>query len=186
MKIHVVQGERESVSQCLSLGEFTLSDIPPMAMGVARVQVSFHLDADGLLTVTAQETKTGQQQSIHMKPSYGLSEDRLRDMLIESIEKGQQDMEERLLKESRLKAEQLLAHLQTALAEDGDLLSGEERKALETEMAALAQSARQPERERIQDQLDKVSALSYPLAERRMNKALKKALVNRSIKDFAS
>src|SRR5436190_393402 len=131
MAIHVVQGEREMVADCRSLARFELSGIPPMTAGAARIRVSFAVDADGLLTVSAEERTTGVAQRIEVKPSYGLSHDDMADMLYDSLEHAEDDVARRLLTEARVEAERGLLALDAALAKDGKLLSSEERAELD-------------------------------------------------------
>ena len=124
MAIHVVQGEREMVADCRSLARFELLGIPPMTAGAARIRVSFAVDADGLLTVSAEERTTGVQQRIEVKPSYGLSHDDMADMLYDSLENAEADMTARLLTEARVEGRRNLLALDAALAKDGALLDG--------------------------------------------------------------
>ena len=124
MMVHVVQGEREMVDQCRSLGKFVLSGIPPMTAGAARIKVTYSVDADGLLTVSAREEMTGVEQTIEVKPSYGLSEDDMATMLRSSMENARGDMEWRLLAEARVEAGRTVDALDAALKVDGDLLGG--------------------------------------------------------------
>jgi molecular chaperone HscA len=131
MAIHVAQGEREMVADCRSLARFELVGIPPMAAGAARIRVTFAVDADGLLAVSAQEKTTGIAQRVEVKPSYGLSHDDMADMLYDSLEHAEEDMTQRLLMEARIEARRSLLALDGALAKDGNLLSAEERGALD-------------------------------------------------------
>ena len=131
MEIHVVQGEREMVADCRSLARFELSGIPPMTAGAARIRVSFAVDADGLLTVSAEERTTGVAQRIEVKPSYGLSHDDMADMLYDSLENAEADMTQRLLTEARVEARRNMLALEAALAKDGALLPTEERAAID-------------------------------------------------------
>ena len=139
MAIHVVQGEREMVDDCRSLARFELLGIPPMTAGAARIRVSFAVDADGLLTVSAEEKTTGVAQRVEVKPSYGLSHDDMADMLYDSLDHAEEDMARRLLTEARVEARRNLLALDSALAKDGSLLSAEERAELD--------AARAPDRE---------------------------------------
>src|SRR5262249_30611750 len=131
MAIHVVQGEREMVADCRSLARFELLGIPPMTAGAARIRVTFAVDADGLLTVSAQERTTGVAQRVEVKPSYGLSHEDMADMLYDSLEHAEEDMTARLLTEARVEARRSLLALDSALAKDAALLSVEERAGLD-------------------------------------------------------
>jgi len=138
--IHVVQGEREIVSDCRSLARFELRGIPPMVAGAARVRVTFEVDADGLLNVSAREETSGVQASISVKPSYGLSDDEIARMLTESFSSAQADMVERSLRESRVEAERMLLATASALAADGDLLEADERAQIDELLAKVRAS----------------------------------------------
>ena len=136
MAIHVVQGERERVQDCRSLARFELRGIPPMVAGAARIRVSFQVDADGLLSVSAVEQSTGVAASVTVKPSYGLEDADIERLLKESITSAREDMQWRALREQQIEVVQLLDITRNALAEDGSLLSPEERQAIDTAMAA--------------------------------------------------
>ncbi len=176
MKIHVVQGERELVDHCRSLGEFTLTGIPPMLAGIARILVTFQLDADGLLTVSAQEQTTGLKQHIEVKPSYGLAAEDYQRILQESLIHGSEDMSTRLLVEEKVEARQLLTMLYSALKEDGDLLNEEERSSLLQAMEHLNTLLESMDRAPLQQSRKRVEELSVPFAERRMNRSIQRAL----------
>src|SRR6185437_8075013 len=137
MAIHVVQGEREMVDDCRSLARFELSGIPPMTAGAARIRVSFAVDADGLLTVSAEEKTTGVAQRVEVKPSYGLSHEDMADMLYDSLDHAEDDMARRLLTEARVEAKRNLLALDSALSKDGSLLSAEERAELDAARARI-------------------------------------------------
>ncbi len=138
MSIHVVQGERELVADCRSLGRFELRGIPPMVAGAARIRVTFTVDADGLLSAAAREMGSGVEAAITVKPSYGLSDDDIARMLQESFGASDQDMHARALREQQVEAQRLLEATIAALASDGDLLSTEERSAIERLLAAVS------------------------------------------------
>jgi len=141
LALHVVQGERDLVADCRSLARFTLRGIPPMAAGAARIRVTFTVDADGLLSVSAKEQGSGVEASVAVKPSYGLSDDQIATMLQESFSTAQQDMQARALVEARVDAERMLLATQSALDADGDLLGEQERAVIDASMARLREAA---------------------------------------------
>ena len=176
MVIHVVQGEREMVADCRSLARFELSGIPPMVAGAARIRVTFAVDADGLLTVSAEERMTGVAQRIEVKPSYGLSHDDMADMLYDSIDNAEADMTVRLLTESRVEARRGLLALDAALAKDAELLSAEEREALDAARSELETAMVGESRDEINSAAEALEALAKPFAERRMDRGIREAL----------
>lgn len=184
MEIHVLQGEREFVANCRSLAQFSLTGIPPMKAGIARIRVTFQLDVDGLLTVRAREQTTGIEQFVEIKPSYGLQENDLFQILQDNFEHGLEDIERRLYVEAKVHAEQFLSMLETALAEDGDLLSPEERKKLSTEMHTLKKLLNLSEKDDINKQLTLLEEMSELFAEQRMNRHLAQALAGQSIQNM--
>jgi molecular chaperone HscA len=186
MAIHVVQGEREMVDDCRSLARFELLGIPPMAAGAARIRVTFAVDADGLLTVSAQERTTGVEQRIEVKPSYGLSHDDMADMLYDSLEHAEDDMTRRLLTEARVEARRSLLALDSALAKDGDLLSAEERGELDTARSRVEAAVDGEDREAINEAAEALETLSKPFAERRMDRGIREALSGVSVEDLES
>jgi len=184
MAIHVVQGEREMVADCRSLARFELSGIPPMTAGAARIRITFAVDADGLLTVSAEERTTGVAQRIEVKPSYGLSHDDMADMLYDSLEHAEDDMTRRLLTESRVEAERGLLALDGALAKDGALLSAEERAELDAARLRLQTATRGENRDEISAAAEALETLSKPFAERRMDRGIREALSGLSVADL--
>jgi molecular chaperone HscA len=172
MKIHVVQGERELVDHCRSLGEFTLTGIPPLTAGAARIAVTFMVDADGLLTVKAREKTTNIHQEIIVKPSYGLNQDEMRRILSENTQNGGKDIKNRLLIESRIKAQQLLHHLEYALKVDGDLLTALEHDNLAAAMENLEKRLTDTDQDAIVEQQKKLESMSVPFAERRIQRLM--------------
>src|SRR5918993_275168 len=162
MAIHVVQGERELVADCRSLARFELLGIPPMTAGAARIRVSFSVDADGLLTVSAEERTTGVQQRIEVKPSYGLSHDDMADMLYDSLENAEADMTARLLTEAKVEGRRNLLALDAALAKDGALLDGAERAELDQGRARLEAAIAGEDRDEINAAADALETLSKP------------------------
>jgi molecular chaperone HscA len=184
MAIHVVQGEREMVADCRSLARFELTGIPPMTAGAARIRVTFAVDADGLLTVSAQERTTGVAQRIEVKPSYGLSHDDMADMLYDSLEHAEEDMTQRLLTEARVEARRSLLALDTALAKDGALLSAEERGTMDEARRRLETATAGEDRDEINAAAEALEALSKPFAERRMDRGIREALSGLSMSDL--
>ncbi|MEA2815153.1 MAG: molecular chaperone HscA [Rhodospirillaceae bacterium] len=184
MAIHVVQGEREMVADCRSLARFELSGIPPMTAGAARIRVSFAVDADGLLTVSAEERTTGVAQRIEVKPSYGLSHDDMADMLYDSLENAEADMTQRLLTEARVEARRSLLALEAALAKDGALLNAEERAAIDAGRNRVEGAMAGDSRDEINAAAEALEALSKPFAERRMDRGIREALSGLSVKEL--
>jgi molecular chaperone HscA len=186
MAIHVVQGEREMVADCRSLARFELLGIPPMTAGAARIRVSFAVDADGLLTVSAQERTTEIAQRVEVKPSYGLSHEDMADMLYDSLEHAEDDMKARLLTEARVEARRSLLALDAALAKDGALLSGEERAAIDTGRMRLATAIAGDDRDEINAAAEALETLSKPFAEKRMDRGIREALSGLSVEQLES
>ncbi len=186
MAIHVVQGEREMVADCRSLAHFELLGIPPMTAGAARIRVSFAVDADGLLTVSAEERTTGVAQRIEVKPSYGLSHDDMADMLYDSLDNAEADMMQRLLTEARVEAKRSLLALDSALAKDGGLLNAEERAAIDAGRVSLEGAMAGDSRDAINAAAEALETLSKPFAERRMDRGIREALSGLSVKELES
>jgi molecular chaperone HscA len=184
MAIHIVQGEREMVDDCRSLARFELSGIPPMTAGAARIRVSFAVDADGLLTVSAEERTTGVAQRIEVRPSYGLSHDDMADMLYDSLDNAEEDMTRRLLAEARVEARRSLLALDAALAKDGALLSVDERGAMDAARMRLETAVAGEAREEINAAAEALETLSKPFAERRMDRGIREALSGLSMSDL--
>jgi molecular chaperone HscA len=184
--IHVVQGERELVSDCRSLARFELRGIPPMAAGAARVRVTFQVDADGLLSVGAQEMSSGVHAAITVKPSYGLSDDEVARMLQESFGAADADMHARELREQQVEAQRLTEATQVALAADGDLLSETERAAVDRLLAALQSAAQGSDTAAIKRAIEALAQGTDELAARRMDRSIRAALSGRRVDDVAS
>jgi molecular chaperone HscA len=185
MMIHVLQGERELVSDCRSLARFELRGIPPMSAGAARIRVTFQVDADGLLSVTAREQGTGVESSIQVKPSYGLSDQEITRMLKESMDHARDDKYARSLREQLVEAERVLEALEVALAADGDtLLSAAERADLEQGMARLREVKEACDGKAIKQAIDDLNARSTEFAARRMNASIQKALSGQNLETF--
>jgi molecular chaperone HscA len=176
MVIHVVQGERELVAQNRSLARFTLSGIPPMTAGAARVRVEFSVDADGLLTVAARELTTGREQRVEVKPSYGLPPEEMERMLRDAMVHARDDMADRLLGEARVDAERALLALEGALKADGDLLSMAQRRVIEAEMAVVRQAMSGANRDAIVAAVESLDRATHQFAQARMDRGIATAL----------
>ena len=181
MSIHVVQGERELVQDCRSLAKFTLHGIPAMVAGAARIRVSFQVDADGLLSVSAQEMQTGVQSSVQVKPSYGLSDTSIREMLEASMRNAREDMALRMLREQQVDADRVLVALRAALRADGELLSADERAQLHAAMQALEQTAAGTDSAAIKTAIAQLDQQSANFASRRMDRSIAAALVGQRL-----
>ncbi len=187
MSIHVLQGERELVSECRSLGHFELRGIPPMVAGAARIRVTFQVDADGLLSVSAREQTRGVQAEIQVKPSYGLDENQIADMLRASMEHAEDDVEARALREQQVEADQLLEALGAALARDGErLLDDAERAALEAEMDTLRGLRDGDDRQALAEAFARLGQASEVFAQRRMDDSIRRALAGRRVGEVES
>lgn len=184
MAIHVVQGERERVSDCRSLARFELRGIPPMVAGAARIRVSFQVDADGLLSVSAREMGTGIEARIEVKPSYGLGDDEVTRMLREGFEHAQEDMSARALAEQRVEAQRLGEATRAALAADGDLLDPAERAAIDAVLVDLASAAAGDDTSAIKKAIDALGRSTDEFAARRMNRSIQRALAGRSVESL--
>ncbi|MDP1654665.1 MAG: Fe-S protein assembly chaperone HscA [Hylemonella sp.] len=182
LALHVVQGERDLVADCRSLARFELRGIPPMAAGAARIRVTFTVDADGLLQVSAREQVSGVEARIDVKPSYGLGDEQIAKMLQESFTTAESDMRARALVEARVEADRMLLATRSALAADGDLLSDEERTAIDGLMAALEASRTQEDDAAVIDAATEALAKgTEAFAAMRMNRGIQKALAGKNI-----
>ncbi|HEA3087970.1 TPA: Fe-S protein assembly chaperone HscA [Aeromonas salmonicida] len=182
MAIHVVQGERELVADCRSLARFTLTGIPPMAAGAAHIRVTFQVDADGLLSVSAMEKSSGVQAEIQVKPSYGLGEEDILTMLSASIANAQQDMDARMLAEQQVEADRVVESLNAALAADGDaLLSTAERAAIDNAITHLLSVRAAGTTNQIKDAIEAADAVSGEFAARRMDASIRKVLTGQNV-----
>ena len=184
--VHVVQGERERVEDCRSLAQFELKGIPPMVAGAARIEVTFRVDADGILEVTALEQETGARSDVVVKPAFGLSEGQITEMLKAGYEHAGEDMQARKLGEAQVEAEGLLAGLRAALAKDGDLLSDAELRDLEQTAAALEAVMAGNEPEAIRDATESLGRATEIFAARRMDRSIQAALQGVAITDLES
>jgi molecular chaperone HscA len=186
MLIHVMQGERELVSDCRSLAQFVLRGIPPMVAGAAKIRVDFRVDADGLLSVTAEETSTGTRAQVEVKPAYGLSDEDMINMLRASVEHASSDASARMLAEARVDARRLIDALEAALNEDASLLRSEEADALRQAVEALAMVETTDDVQAIKRQTKMLSEASDEFAARRMNREIRKALQGQSVDALSS
>ena len=184
MTIHVVQGEREMVADCRSLAKFTLRGIPPMAAGAARIRVTFQVDADGLLSVSAREQTTGVQAQIEVKPSYGLDDDTITQMLRESMANAQDDAAARARAEACVEAQSLIDAVAAALALDGDLLTAEQTAQIRAQMDALAALMPNAEAATIRAAVQTLSQGTDDFAARRMNRNIQRALQGVSVEQL--
>ena len=184
MSFHVVQGERELVADCRSLARFELRGIPPMVAGAARIRVTFQVDADGLLSVSAREITTGVEARIEVKPSYGLADDEVATMLKSGFEHAQADMERRGLAEQKVEAARVIEATEKALVTDGDLLDEAERAALDAALAALRDAAAGDDVRAIKLQLEAFNRASNEFASRRMDKSIRSALAGHKIDEL--
>jgi molecular chaperone HscA len=184
MVIHVVQGERELARDCRSLARFTLKGIPPMPAGIARVEITYAVDADGILQVSARELTTGIEQRIQVKATYGLGEEEIEQMLVESIEHAEEDVMERFVREWRVEGDRILASLEGAFRLDGELLSPEERARLEERMRGLREAMAGTDYLAVKAWIESVDAASKEFAERRMNKHVAKAMAGHRVDEF--
>jgi molecular chaperone HscA len=185
MSLHVVQGERELVEDCRSLARFELHGIPPMVAGAARIRVTFQVDADGLLSVTAEEQTTGVKSSIEIKPSYGLTDSEIETMLKESMAHAADDRDLRRLREEQVEADRVLEALQAALEVDaGLLLDEQERERIDAAAARLAELRNCEDYRAIRQAIEAVEQVSSAWVERRMNSSIRAAMAGHKVDEF--
>lgn len=184
MSIHALQGERELVSDCRSLGRFALHDIPPMVAGSARIRVTFQVDADGLLSVSAREETSGVESSIEVKPSYGLTDNEIETMLRDSIEHAEDDVGARMLREQQVEADRVLEALESALNDDGHLLNIDERKEVDLAADKLNTLSKSSDLRAIKDAIAEVDKVAATFVARRMDGNIKKALAGHNVNEF--
>jgi molecular chaperone HscA len=184
MAIHVVQGERDLVSECRSLARFELRGFPPMVAGAARIRVTFQVDADGLLSVSARETGSGVEASVVVKPSYGLADEQIAQMLKDGFAHAEDDMLARSLREARVDADRLVLATGAALVADGALLDPAERSAIEALMASLQQAATGSDADAIEQATEALAAGTESFAAARMDHGIRQALAGRRIDEI--
>jgi molecular chaperone HscA len=184
MAFHVVQGERELVADCRSLARFELRGIPPMVAGVARIRVSFQVDADGLLSVSAREMASGVEASVLVKPSYGLSDDEIATMLKAGFEHAGEDMQLRALREQQVEADRVIEATEHALAEDGVLLSADERAVIDRAIEALRGLRAGSDARAIKTGIDALARATDEFAARRMDNSIRSALAGHKVDEF--
>jgi molecular chaperone DnaK (HSP70) len=175
--IHVLQGERELVKDCRSLARFDLTNIQPTLAGFARIEVRFLIDANGILNVTARDARTGVEQTVEVKPSYGLSEEQVEAMIKESYDKAEEDMRERQVREARVEADNILnATAKAQKNEAWNVLSDEERAGIESAKRDLLNVYNGDDHHAITDKIAALNKVTTPLAENMMNTAVRGAL----------
>ncbi|BEI36826.1 Fe-S protein assembly chaperone HscA [Polynucleobacter sp. HIN7] len=185
LSLHIVQGEREVVDACRSLGRFELKGIPPMVAGAARIRVTFQVDADGLLSVHAIEQSSGVQASIEIKPSYGLSDSEIARMLQDGFQAAGDDMRARALREEQVEARRLLEAVTVALQEDGDLLTDVERALIRKEMTQLQTLLEvETNSDVLRKAIEKAAKTTDPFAEKRMNASIQRALTGKNVAEI--
>ncbi|HHE9998561.1 TPA: Fe-S protein assembly chaperone HscA [Haemophilus influenzae] len=185
MTVHVLQGERELVDDCRSLGRFTLRGIPPMAAGAAHIRVTYQVDADGLLSVTAMEKSTKVQSSIQIKPSYGLTDEEVTAMIKSSFDNAQEDLQARELAEQRVEADRVIESVIVALQADGaELLSTDEFHHIETVLKQLMDVKQGSDRDAIAQGIKALDTATQEFAARRMNASINKALTGKNLSDI--
>jgi molecular chaperone HscA len=181
MVIHVVQGERDLVKDCRSLGKFTLKGIPPMVAGAAKIRVTFQVDADGLLSVSAKELSTGIESSIEVKPSYGIDDQQIKEMLATSFSSAETDKESRALAEVKVEGKQIIALIQEALNADKALLNKNEIDLINKSINDLAKILEQSDRNQIEKKITHLNDVTADFAEKRMDHSINKALAGKKI-----
>jgi molecular chaperone HscA len=184
MMIHVVQGEREMVKDCRSLAKFSLKGIPPMVAGAAKIRVTFQVDTDGLLSVTAKELSTNTQASIEVKPSYGLDDEQIRSMLEDSLNSAHEDLEHRALAEEKMGGYQLLEMLQNALAEDQKLIGQDEIRLINDAVKGLEMALHGDDRHQIHEKIERLNDVTQNFAQAKMDHSIQKALSGKTLKDM--
>lgn len=185
MAIHIVQGERELVSDCRSLARFELRGIPPMAAGAARIRITYQVDADGLLSVSARELRSGVEATITVKPSYGLADDDITRMLQDSFSSADQDMQQRALREEQVEAERILLATQSALEADRHLISDAEYDAISQLMQQVKKLAQQDDHQALHNAITALAHGTEEFAARRMDQSVRSALAGKKLDEIA-
>jgi molecular chaperone HscA len=185
MSIHVLQGERDLVSACRSLARFELRGIPAMVAGAARIRVTFQVDADGLLNVTAREQSSGVEAAVTVKPSYGLTDDEVADMLADSVAQADSDAQARMLREEQVHARQLVESVKSALLADGDLLSAEDRARIDACMVTAEAAQSNLDVEAVRTAVTQLSDATEDFAAQRMDRSIRRALAGRKLDEIS-
>ena len=186
MSMHVVQGERELVSDCRSLGRFSLKGIPPLVAGSARIRVTFEVDADGLLHVSAREETTGIESGIEVKPSYGLTDKEIEKMLLDSMEHAEEDVAARMLHEQQVEANRVIEALASALEDDGAMLSVEERQTIDTAAENLVAVITGKDNRAIKNAMQELDKVAEVFVSRRMDSNIRKAMAGHNVNEFGA
>jgi molecular chaperone HscA len=181
--IHVLQGERETADACRSLARFQLKGIPPMIAGMARIEITYLVDADGLLKVNAKELTTGNEAHVEVKPSYGLTDEEVERMLIESFEHAEDDLEKRNLLTERVEAERILQATRHAFATDTELLTADVRAAGESAMTTLATAVAGTDYLAIRNAVEALDIATKPFAQARMNRAVEAGFLGKTLEE---
>ena len=184
LAVHVVQGERELVSDCRSLARFELRGIPPMAAGAARIRVTFQVDADGLLSVTAHEMVSGVESTVQVKPSFGLSDSEIETMLRDSMDHAEDDVLARTLREQQVEADRIIESVESAVAADGDILKPEERTQIDAAVASLHQLRDGDDPQKIKQAIQALNQASTDFAARRMDAGIQSAMTGHKVEEF--
>jgi len=181
MAVHVLQGERELVDDCRSLARFELRGIPPMTAGAAHIRVTFKVDADGLLEVSAMEKSTGVESKIEVKPSFGLDDKKITQMIIDSMTNAKEDIQARMVKEQQVEASRVIESIQAALLDDGNLLNKDEIQVIENAISSLAKIAQTDIAADIEAAIETLNDSTATFAERRMDASIRTALSGQSV-----
>ena len=184
VSIHVTQGERELVKDCRSLAKFNLTGIDPLPAGMSRIEVTFLIDANGILNVTAKDLRSGKAQSVEVKPTYGLTDHEVESMIVASIEHAREDLNERMLIEARNEAETVLRHVEKAAPRGASLIDEEERRKIDQSVAGLKAAIHGTDHHQIREALDKLDQSTKRLAETLMDRTLKEALQDKKLSDL--